>query len=56
MSEREIVRKEGSPVAFKGPIVQFVRCGKKCNPQIYEPNFRPKGLKCRRPHRRCRHD
>ena len=55
MSEREIVRKEGVPVAFKGSIVQFVRCGKKCNPQIYVPNFLPKGLKCKKPHRRC-HD
>ena len=57
MSEREIIRKEGVPVAFKGAIVQYVRCGRKCDPQQYTPNKRPHGLKCRKPHhKRCRHD
>lgn len=57
MSEREIVRKEGVPVAFKDAIVQYVRCGKKCNPQEYTPNKKPHGLKCRKPHhKRCRRD
>ena len=55
MSEREIVRKEGVPVAFKGSIVQYVRCGRKCNPQEYTPNFKPHKLRCKKPRKRC-HD
>lgn len=57
MSDREIVRKEGRPVAFKSDKVEFVRCGRKCNPQEYTPNFKPKGLKCKKPrHKSCKCD
>lgn len=38
MSDREIIRKEGKPFAFKGSTVQFVRIGKKHNPQQYTPS------------------
>ena len=53
MGEREIVRKDGVPVTFNGSIVEYVRCGKKCEPQEYTPNFKPHGLRCRKP-KRCR--
>lgn len=41
MSERHIVRKENTPVMFAisgAPTVQFVRCGKQCNPQNLKPS------------------
>lgn len=54
MSERTIVRKDDRPFAFKSGIVQYVRCGRKCNPQQYTPNKKPHGLKCRKPrHKTC---
>lgn len=53
MSEREIVRKEGRPFAFKGQTVQFIRCGRKCNPQQYTPSFKPRKLECKKPRKRC---
>lgn len=49
MSESEIVRKENRPVTFKSGIVQYVRCGQKCNPQLYTPSFKPKHLHCKKP-------
>lgn len=47
MSEREIVRKDGKPVAFKSQTVQFIRIGKKSDPQEYTPSCRIHKHKCR---------
>ncbi len=45
--DREIVRKDGIPVMFKGQLVQYVRVGKKHNPQLYTPSCRLHKHKCR---------
>ncbi len=45
--DREIVRKEGKPVMFKGQLVQYVRIGHKHNPQLYTPSCRLHKHKCR---------
>lgn len=47
MSEREIVRKDGKPFAFKTQTVQFIRIGKKTDPQQYTPSCRIRKNKCR---------
>jgi hypothetical protein len=44
MAEREIVRRNGCPIAFKTPSIQYVETGDKKNPQLYTPNKK----KCRR--------
>ncbi len=60
MSERHIVRVENIPVMFKvsgAPTVQYIRCGKECNPQNYKPSGQHNKL-CRRhsAHKRCHRD
>ena len=48
MSEREIVRKDGIPVAFKGQLVQYIRVGRKKDPQQYTPSCRLHKHRCRK--------
>lgn len=38
MTEREIVRRNGCPVAFKTQSIQYIEVGKKEEPQEYTPN------------------
>lgn len=55
MSERHLVRKDDKdPVKFKTDIVQWVRCGQKCDPQNYKTSAQGHLKGCKKSHhKRC---
>jgi ABC-type nickel/cobalt efflux system permease component RcnA len=56
MSEREIVRRNGYPIMFCTPSIQYVETGKKDEPQQYRPNSKCKKLKkCEHKHHHHHH-
>lgn len=48
MSERKISRKNGKPVAFATQSIQFVRIGKKKEPQMYTPSCKIHKGRCKK--------